>query len=223
MVKILVIEDNARMLQAIRDVLASEHHTVDCVNNAKDAMHLLSSFTYDVMIVDWEMPDMSGVEFIKDFRSGGGNTPVLMLTGRSATSDKVFGLDCGADYYLTKPLDSMELLGFVRASLRRTPQPTEQSLQFLDLELQVGSATVRRADQEIKLTAKELAVLKFLLENAQRIVTYDQLNNAGWPEDPEPQINKMRVFLTALREKLQSVGSKLRIMSVRGVGYRIGE
>ncbi|MBY0551719.1 MAG: response regulator transcription factor [Candidatus Obscuribacterales bacterium] len=221
MVKILVVEDNIKMLEAIKDVLRFEKHSVDCAANAKDALHLLKSFTYEVMVVDWEMPDMSGVEFVRKFREKGGTTPILMLTGRSATSDKIFGLDCGADYYLTKPLDAAELLGFVRAGLRRSPQDTERPLQFADVELFVNNASIKCGQSQAKLTAKEVAVLQFLLQNAHRIVTYEQLKEAGWSDDVETPINKMRVFLTSLREKIQTLGSKLRILSVRGVGYRL--
>jgi two-component system, OmpR family, manganese sensing response regulator len=215
MAKILVIEDNIETLEALRNVLQSERHSVDCVPSAIEALDFIKTYQYDVLVVDWEMPGMSGIELIKTYRSAGGSAPILMLTGKTATPDKVSGLDSGADYYLTKPLVGAELLSFIRASMRRTLAGESSIFRYGNLELNPDSATV------VCDNSKEISVLKLLIEHSQRIVTHDELKQAGWPNTDDVPAGTIRVFLTSLREKLQGVGADIRILSVRGYGYRI--
>jgi two-component system, OmpR family, manganese sensing response regulator len=221
MAKILVIEDNIETLDALRNVLQSERHSVDCVPSANEALDFIKTYQYDVLVVDWEMPGMSGIELIRTYRANGGKSPVLMLTGKTGTPDKISGLDSGADYYLTKPLVGAELLSFIRASLRRAPADEVNVLRFGDIELNPDSALVNCAGKSISLSVKEIAVLKLLIEHSKRIVTHEELKQAGWPDEDEVPAGTVRVFLTSLREKLQGLGAEIRILSVRGYGYRL--
>lgn len=209
------------MLEGLRRLLQAERHSVDCVSTADDGMRFLETYEYDALVVDWEMPGMSGVELIRRYRAGGGNAPVLMLTGKSATSEKVTGLDSGADYYLTKPFDAPVLLSFLRASLRRSPEIQQSSYSVAGLELREASSEACFARQCVNLTAKEVAVLKLLIQHQDRIISHEELKSHGWPGEGDVSGGSIRVFLTALREKLQSVGAPVRILSVRGYGYRL--
>lgn len=221
MAKILVVEDSLETLGALKSLLQSERHTVDCVPSADEALAFIEMYQYEVLIVDWEMPGMTGIELIQKYRSIGGVAPVLMLTGKASTPDKISGLDCGADYYLTKPFDGAELLGFVRASLRRAPLGDAEVIKFADLELNPSAAQVVCGTLSLQLSAKELAVLQVLMANITRIVSHEELRGAGWPDEPSIPSGTVRVFLSALREKVQGIGAKVRILSVRGYGYRL--
>ena len=166
---------------------------------------------------------MSGVDLLKKYRAGGGTTPVIMLTGKTDTPDKIAGLDSGADNYLTKPFGSEELLAHVRATLRRTPDPVVRTVNFGDLCLDEASSTVRCGDKSSTLSSRELMVLKILMDNKNSIVSHDQLRVRAWPDSPDLAPNTMRVFLTGLRDKLASIGSNSKILSARGYGYQIKE
>ena len=223
MAKILLVEDNPETLEALKDILQTERYTVDCVPTGNEALDFLEIYQYDVLIVDWEMPGITGVELVKTYRDRGGKTPVIMLTAKSATPDKISGLDSGADQYLTKPIERDELLGFIRASLRRIPVTEPICLRFANLELNLTSAKASCGSCEFTLSAKEISILQTLIENCRRIVTHEELRGAGWGETPDVPEGTVRVFLSTLREKLQGLGARLKIVSVRGFGYRLEE
>ena len=221
MAKILVVDDNQDTLEVIKDLLQAERHTVDCSQSAVAAWDFIKTYTYDVFVFDWEMPEMSGTELLQKYRSSGGQTPVLMLTGRDATRDKITGLDSGADAYLTKPIDPEELLGFIRALLRRTPQGKTDLKVCGDLELSVCASSVTCGGKTAPLSARELAVLDVLLGNANRLISHDELKAVAWSDSPEISSGAVRVFLTGLRDKLNSIGSRIQILNVRGYGYQV--
>ncbi len=220
MAKILVIEDDASMLDTLRALLKAERHSVDCVESADEAMEYIRAYEYDVLIVDWEMPGMTGVEFVDKFRAKGGQAPVIMLTAKSAVDDRVTGLDSGADYYLTKPFERKALLAFIRASLRRSPEPESDTIHFGNLQFKPASSDVLCGERTITLSQKEALVLKLFLEHTDRIITHKELEIAGWSGE-DVSSGAIRVFLTGLREKLQAIGANMKILSVRGYGYRI--
>ncbi len=220
MAKILIIEDDLDTLESLKALLKSERHSVDCVVSADEAIEYVRTYQYDVFIVDWEMPGMTGLEFIRRYREKGGSTPVIMLTGKSATDEKVSGLDSGADYYLTKPFEGKALLSFIRASLRRSPEIESEVVKIGNLQFLPSSCEALCEGKSVTLSQKEAAVLKLFLQNPERIITHQELEHAGW-SGSDVSSGTVRVFLTALREKLQSIGADTKILSVRGYGYRV--
>ncbi len=220
MAKILIVEDDPETLETLKSFLSAERHSVDSAPRADEAMDFVLTYEYDVLIVDWEMPGMTGIDFIQKFRANGGNTPVIMLTGKSATDEKISGLDSGADYYLTKPFEGKALLSFIRASMRRAPEIAPDTIVVGNVHLQPTSSEVTCDGRSVTLSIKESAVLKLLMLNKDRIVSHEELQRAGWSEQEVPS-GTIRVFLTALREKLQKIGATTKILSVRGYGYRI--
>lgn len=223
MAKILVVEDNVETIQAIRDILHFERHNTDLAPSAEDGWDFIKTYDYDLLIFDWELPKMSGVELLKKYRASGGKTPVIMLTGKTDTPDKIAGLDSGADNYLTKPFGSEELLAHVRATLRRTPENVVRTVTFGDLCLDEASSMVRCGDKSATLSSREVKILKILMDSKNSIVSHDQLRINAWPDSPDVSPNTMRVFLTSFREKLASIGSNTKILSARGYGYQIKE
>lgn len=220
MAKILVVEDDQSTLDALKQLLTSERHSVDCVESADRAIDFVRTYQYDLFIVDWEMPGMTGIEFVRKFRDNGGAAPIIMLTGKSATDEKVSGLDSGADYYLTKPFDSKALLSFIRAGLRRSPQIVSDVIAFGNLQLKPSSAEVVCEGQSVTLSNKEAAVLKLFMQHSDRIISHQEIESAGWSGSTVSP-GTLRTFLTSLREKLQSIGATIKILNVRGYGYRI--
>lgn len=205
----------------IRDLLHAERHTVDCVESAIAAWDFIKTYPYDVFVFDWEMPEMTGPELLRKYKGTGGQTPVLMLTGRDATADKITGFDAGADAYLTKPIDAQELLGFIRALLRRMPAEAAQGKKHGDIELSAASSSVTCAGKTVQLSSRELAVLDLMLSNSNRIITHEELKAAAWSDTPDIAQGAIRVFLSSLREKLTSIGSEIQISNVRGYGYQM--
>lgn len=221
MAKILIIEDDLDTLESLKVLLKAERHSVDCVTSADEAIDFVRTYQYDVFIVDWEMPGMTGLEFIRRYREKGGSTPVIMLTGKSATDEKVLGLDSGADYYLTKPFEGKALLSFVRASMRRSPEIESEIIKLGNLQLRPSSCESSCEGRSVALSQKEAAVLRLFMQNPERIITHQEIEHAGW-SGSDVSSGTVRVFLTALREKLQSIGADTKILSVRGYGYRVG-
>lgn len=221
MAKILIVDDDQDTRELVRDILQQERHSVDSCNSADDAWDFVKTYDYDVFVLDWEMPGMTGPEFLRKYRQQGGRTPVIMLTGRSSSPDKIQGFDSGADRYLTKPIDQVELKGFIRAVLRRAPIEAASTLSCGDLELSRSSSSVSCNGNTIQLSKRETDTLELLLANHQRIISHEELKSTAWPESPDTSSGTIRVFLTSLREKLTSIGSKIQILNVRGYGYQI--
>ncbi|MBX9571736.1 MAG: response regulator transcription factor [Candidatus Obscuribacterales bacterium] len=221
MAKILLVEDNEENRSAIKTILESDRHALDCASSADEGWGFIKTYKYDLMIFDWEMPGMSGVELLNKYRLEGGSCSVIMLTGRDATPDKITGLNAGADNYLTKPFEGDVLLSLVRATLRRAPLENPKDIPFADLVLRPLSSSVVCSEKEIALSAKEIAVLSLLVQNPDRIVSQDEMKIAGWSDGGEPSAGAMRVFLSSLREKLNSIGSNIQILSIKGYGYQI--
>jgi two-component system, OmpR family, response regulator PhoP len=219
--KILVVEDDIETIDAVRGVLQAERHVVDCAESADLGWDFIRQYQYDLMVFDWEMPGMSGVELLRKLRAAGIKTPIIMLTGRTGTPNVVSGLDSGADSYLTKPFESDVLLSVVRANLRRTVSSGMAGIRCEDLELFPDSALVVCGEKQTTLTSREVVALKLLLENPTRIITHEELRLCIDPDNGEMAPTALRMFLSNLREKLTSIGSRLQLMNVRGYGYQL--
>ncbi|MBC7998250.1 MAG: response regulator transcription factor [Leptolyngbya sp.] len=221
MAKILLVEDDLALVEELREVFQREGHSVDTMYNGQSASEALKSFAYDLIILDVNIPIINGVDLCQKFRSSGGTTPLLMLTGLTSDTDKERGLDSGADDYLTKPFSSRELLARIRALVRRSPAPPVEELRFRDLVVETNGKKVRRGNSEIKLWAKEYDVLVFLLRNVNHIFDADALINRVWPMEAEVSGEAIRQCVKRLREKIDIEGEPSIISTVKGFGYTI--
>lgn len=221
MAKILVVEDDTSLLAVVERVLRDEKYVVDTVSLVDDARAYLKSVQYDLVVLDWNLPDGSGMDLCHEYRKEGGATPILFLTGHDSVNDKITGLDAGADDYLTKPFEVRELLSRVRAILRRPPQVKYRKLTARDLEMDPVKHTVTRADEVLKLYPKEFSLLELFLLHPQQVFSVDDLLNRVWPTDAEASVETVRQTILRLRQKVETDKNKPLIQTVRGVGYRL--
>ena len=217
--RILVVEDNPKVALMIRDGLSGEKYRVDTVHNGKEGLRMAQAGNYDLLIVDVMLPGISGLELTSSYRKGGGTTPILMLTAKTATEDKVAGLDSGADDYLTKPFAFAELLARIRSLFRRGVLDKTTVLKFGDLELDTVSHKARRAGKPIDLTAKEYALLEFFLRNKGSVLSRSIISEHIWDYSFDTGTNLIDVYINHLRTKIESGFSGKLIHTVRGVGY----
>jgi DNA-binding response OmpR family regulator len=219
--KVLVVEDDLSLCNAINDYLALDHHKTEIVNDGEEAIQRLKLYGYDLIILDWELPKASGVEILRDFRSRGGTTPVIMLTGRSSISDKEAGLDTGADDYLTKPFHAKELQARVRALLRRPQMLSGTTLKVGHLSLDTGNYQVKRGNAEIRLLPKEFTLLEFMMRHPGRVFAADALLNHVWSDESDSTPGALTTCMGRLRKKIDIEGQPSMIRTVHGVGYTI--
>ncbi len=220
---ILVVEDEKKVAQFIKQALEEEHYVVDVAHDGEMGLAMATSDTYDLIVLDLMLPRMNGLELIKTFRTQQGKTPTLMLTAKTATEDKVAGLDSGADDYLTKPFAVAELLARVRSLLRRGNTDKATVLTIADLELDTVSHKAKRGGQLIELTAKEYALLEFLLRNKERVLSRTSISEHIWNYNFDTGTNIIDVYVNHLRNKIDG-GSEVKLIhTVRGVGYVMKE
>lgn len=221
--KILVVEDDTELLEPLNTVLSQTGHIVDGVETAEVATWLLEHQEYDLLILDWMLPTCSGVELCQHYRKIGKTAPVLMLTAKDSTGDKVMGLDAGADDYLVKPVDMPELLARVRALGRRSPQWQGATLRLGDLSLDLATLTVSFQGETVTLSHREAQLLELFLRHPRQILTRDQIEQALWNWEVEPGQNAITVQIRRLRQRLQIIGCDRAIETVYGAGYRLSE
>jgi DNA-binding response OmpR family regulator len=221
MAKILVVEDDKELSGVIEDQLRFDHHTVQAVGNGGEALHLLQFSAFDLVILDWGLPDLDGIQILTKYRSRGGTTPILMLTGRGKAVEKEQGLDSGADDYLTKPFEIIELSARVRALLRRPAQLKEDILRFEDIDLDLKSFRLIRAGKEIPLTPKEFSVMEFFMRHPGQIFSLEAILERVWRSDDKGSLEGVRSCIKRLREKLDAAGQPSFITSVHGFGYKL--
>jgi DNA-binding response OmpR family regulator len=217
--KILLVEDDNDLANMVRTFLLFEKHTVERISNGTEASDQLRSFEYDVIILDWTLPGMTGIEILKDYRNRGGTTPILMLTGKTSINDKEQGLDNGVDDYLTKPFDMRELGARVRALLRRPAMVSGNLLTTGDLSLDSSTHQVLKNGEPLALVPKEFQLLEFLMRHPNQVFTMTALLNRVWPSDSEATEEALRTTIKRLRKKIDPDGQLLQ--NVRGVGYCI--
>lgn len=223
--KILVVEDEHKIANSIKQGLEQEHYIVDVVYDGTEGFDLASTEEYDLIILDRLLPGMDGMELCKRLREGGKHTPILMLTAKVQVQDKVEGLTLGADDYMTKPFAFEELLARIKALARRPKTVKENKLSVVDLTLDTDSYEVKRGDRQITLSAKEFALLAYLMHHANKTLSKEQIINHVWNYDASILPNTVEVFIGYLRSKIDRPfpkKSKL-IHTVRGFGYKIGE
>ncbi|HJV45743.1 MAG TPA: response regulator transcription factor [Bacillota bacterium] len=219
---VLLAEDDRRLGKLIVHMLKQEFHTVDWVDNGKDAYEYALCSDYDVIVLDWMMPVMEGVQVCQKLRQRGYQSPILMLTAKDAVEDRVQGLDSGADDYLVKPFSFNELFARLRALSRRREVPiTEDMIQVADLRLDRVSHKVWRDDQEIQLTTREYQLMELFMLNQGQILPRDVIIVRVWGYDTEVTSNALDAFIRLLRKKIELEGKPKLIHNVRGVGYKL--
>jgi two-component system response regulator MprA len=220
--RILVIEDEERILQFLRRGLIYEGYDVEVATEGQHGLSLARDQPPDLVILDWMLPGMDGLEVCRRLRSAG-DVPILMLTAKDAVPDRVQGLDAGADDYLIKPFEFDELLARIRALLRRTSTTAPEVLTFSDLRLDTGTRQAYRGEQVIELTAKEYDLLELFLRNPRQVLTRDVIYDRVWGYDFGGESNIIEVYVRYLRQKTEVDGHPRLIHTVRGVGYVLRE
>lgn len=221
--KILIVEDEMRLAEALGQIMKEQHYQADVVYNGTDGLYCGLSGEYDVIVLDVMLPGENGFDVVKKLRDARIQTPVLMLTARDDVRDKVTGLDRGADDYMTKPFVPEELLARVRALSRRQGEVIVEELRFGDLILNLSSNDLWRGSKSIHLGYKEFEVLKILMSNPGKIISKDVLISRVWGSDSDAEDNNVEAYISFLRKKLHFLGSKVEIGTVRKVGYRLEE
>ncbi len=217
--RILLVEDDPEQLEPLQIILTHAGHLVDGVEGGQTAQWLLEDKAYDLLILDWMLPDISGLEICRQYRQAGRTAPVLMLTAKDTLSDKVSGLDNGADDYLIKPVDMVELLAKVRALGRRVPVWSGDTLKVADLQLHLTTLTVERQNITVKLSNREFHLLEYLLRHPLQVLTRDRLEQALWNWGEEPGTHALTTLVKRLRQRLRQVGAENWIEAVYGMGY----
>ncbi|WP_414587928.1 response regulator transcription factor [Scytonema sp. PCC 10023] len=218
---ILLVEDDLAQLEPLRAALTKAGHTIDAIEDGETAQWLLSQKDYDLLILDWMLPKVSGVDLCQEYRRIGKTSPVLMLTAKDTTLDKVYGLDAGADDYLVKPVDIVELLARVRALRRRSPLWQGDKLTLADLHLDLNNLTLERNQLTSQLSGREFQLMEYLMRHPRQILSHNQIEQALWGWGTEPESNAVTTLVRRLRQRLQTVGAKDWLENVYGMGYRL--
>lgn len=219
--RVLVVEDDARMGQALKRSLKTDRIVTDVTASGEDATRLARATSYDAVILDLGLPGIDGFETCRRLRGEGVWAPVLMLTARDAVEDRVRGLDDGADDYLTKPFSHAELLARLRALARRGPVERPTVLEAGDLRLDPAARRVWRGDDELELTAREFALLETFLRSPGRVFSQHELLEAAWELGYEQKSNVVEVYVRSVRKKIDRPFDRRSIETVRGLGYRL--
>jgi two-component system, OmpR family, response regulator len=222
--KILCVEDNLPLAEQVKDALVQQRYTVDVASEGEEGWELIQSVTYDLVLLDIELPKLDGISLCRRLRSRGYSMPVLFLTGRDSDADKVTGLDSGGDDYLVKPFGLAELSARIRALLRRGRAIASPILEWGNLRLDPGSYRVTYGEKAVSVTPKEYALLELFLRNPQRVQSRRTILEQLWSmaEDP-PNEDTVKAHVKGLRHKLRPVGAVDLIETVYGLGYRLNQ
>lgn len=223
MARVLVVEDDPQIANVVKDWLIAENHSVDLVMDGEEASYYLRVAKYDVIVLDWDLPKLSGVEVCKSYRAGGGKTPVIMLTGKRDVSDRITGLDAGCDDYLAKPFDVGELSARIRALLRRPAEAVDNNLRVGRLMMETDKKRVFLDGKEVFLLPKELQVLEFFMRHPGQVFNAEAIVSRVWPADTEATPDVVKVHISRLRKRLDTAGSESLFRTVHGLGYRLEE
>ena len=221
--RVLIVEDEPEVAELLSRALREAGWAVDAVGRGAVALDHLAVTDYDIAVVDIGLPDIDGVEVCRRLRARGGRTPVLILTAHGGIADRVRGLDAGADDYLAKPFAIEELMARLRAISRRPSVPLPVLLRVDDLELDTSSAQVRRGDIPVYLSARERALLEYLLRRPHRAVTRSQILDHVWDDNFDPVGNVVDVLIARLRRKIDTPGRRPLIHTIRGTGYILSD
>jgi len=221
--RMLLVEDEKKLCDLIARALKAERYAVDVANDGSTGWEMADSYDYDLVILDLMLPGLSGTEVLRRIRAKNDQVPILILTARDATEEKVRNFEAGADDYLTKPFAFAELIMRVKALLRRGPVSRSSVLRVADLEVDRLSQQVRRAGRRIELTAKEYALLEYLATNPGRVFSRTMIIEHVWDQSFEGLTNIVDVYVRHLRSKVDDPFPTKLIRTIRGVGYSLGE
>ena len=219
--RLLLAEDEEALSKALVTILKHNNYAVDAVYDGQQALDYLECGIYDGLILDLMMPKVDGITVLKTIRQKGNKIPVLILTAKSEVDDKVFGLDCGADDYLTKPFVTKELLARIRAMTRRQSDLPDNALVYGDLRLDRTSFELISQKGKLLLTAKEFQIMEMFMMNPKCILSAEQLMDRVWGLESETEISVVWTYISYLRKKLKTLESSVRIKAVRNVGYTL--
>lgn len=219
--RILVIEDEREQLTPLEEALTISGHIVDGVMDGESARWLLAEKDYDLLIIDWLLPGISGLEVCRQYRQMGKTSPVLFLTAKDSVADKLEALELGADDYLVKPVDLFELLARIKAFRRRSCVWKGDILNLGDLSLNLNTMQVQRGENLVELNLKEFQLLEYLLHNPDCVLSRQQIERSIWAQGLEPESNALSVSVNRLRDRLKKVNAHTWLDTIRGRGYRI--
>ena len=221
--KILLVEDDERIADALKEALTDQNYSVDMATDGEEGWRFVEACAYDLIVLDVMLPKLDGIRLCQRMRSHGFKMPVMMLTARDTSTDKVIGLDAGADDYVVKPFDLPELSARIRALLRRGNSSLPPILEWEHLRLNPSSCQVTYADQELHLTPKEYALLELFLRNSGRVLSRSVIIDRVWSYDEDPPSEEtVKVHLKDLRKKLKVAGAPANLIeTVYGLGYRL--
>ena len=218
--RVLIVEDEVRLAATLQDLMDLDGYAADVCHDGESGLDNALSGIYDVVILDVMLPKMDGFSVLRQLRASGSAVPVLMLTARSELSDRVSGLDQGADYYLTKPFEPKELMACVRALGRRQPElrNTDQ-IQCADLTLEKSAFTLSCGERSVRLSRREFDMMELLMLNQKQVITKESLLLKIWGYESDAEDNNVEVYISFLRKKLDHLHSQVRIKTIRMVGY----
>lgn len=220
--RILLVEDDALLAEVLVEFITGHLHTVDVVSDGETAWAQIRTHEYDLILLDIMLPKLDGIHLCHRVRSHNYSIPILMITACDSSTDKVTGLDAGADDYMVKPLDLPELLARIRALLRRRTAPSSPMLEWGELQIDPATYEVTYRDQTIHLTAKEYSLLELLLRNGRRVLSRSAIIERIWSLKDPPEENTVKTHIKSLRHKLKAVGAPADfIETARGLGYRL--
>jgi two-component system copper resistance phosphate regulon response regulator CusR len=220
--KILIVEDDLKISSFLKKGLEEENYNIDCSYDGSDALYLIQTNIYDLILLDIMIPTVDGINLCKVLRKDGVSTPIIMLTAKSTIGDKVIGLNEGANDYLTKPFSFDELLARINVQLR-TGKSLSNTIQIADLKIEIDKKLVTREGKNIVLTSKEYILLEYLMLNKEKLLTEEMINNALWDMDDTTASNILTVYLYRLRNKIDKHFDKKLIHTIRGMGYKMSE
>ena len=220
--RILIIEDEIKLAEALAQIFAKNRYNTDIATDGEMGLDMALDKIYDLIVLDIMLPKKNGLKILEEVRAAGSTVPIILLTAKDDVTDKVRGLDLGADDYVTKPFSSEELLARIRALLRRNVEViSDNIITCEDISLNISTYELMCGDRSIKLGAKEMSIIEILLRAGKRIISKEELIVKVWGYDSEAEYNNVEVYVSLLRKKLHHLRSKASIKTVRSVGYRI--
>lgn len=221
--RILIVEDEIHLAEALRQIMLEQKYKADIVYDGEDGFEYAMSNAYDAIILDIMLPGQNGFEAVRKLRAEKNNVPILLLTAKDEVSDKVKGLDCGADDYMTKPFSPEELLARIRAMMRRQGDVVFDEVKFANLSLNISMRTLNCGEKSMHLAYKEFEIFRLLISKPKVIVPKEDIIIKVWGADAEVDDNNVEAYISFLRKKLNFLGSEAKIKTIRKVGYRLEE
>ena len=221
MAKILIIDDDKDLTLLIRSWLSSENHVIEIVHNGREGLDLMRGSGYDLILLDWDLPEMSGIDILRTFKDERGTTPIIMLTGNRTIDEKESGLNSGADDYLTKPFHMKELSARIKAVLRRSSNSVGNVLQVADMTLDPVKYKFTKGGREVLLVPREFALLEFFMRHPGEVFDAEALLQRVWRTDSEASIEAVRTCIRRIRQKVDANEENSVIETVARIGYRL--